>query len=214
MNTIFNLYKSCKISGTGFFNLLIKSVYYKVIKGKNIRAGNRVFIKGLKNILTRGRVTIGLTDAGFSHRTDSTFLNIRGSLEFKGDFSVGRGCRLDVGPNGKITIGKNGYITANSYLIISHNLVIGDNCAISWDCQFLDEDFHSISYEGKKNTRNDIIIGNNVWIGSGVKIYKGTQIPDGCVIAANSVVKATFEKQNLLIGGNPARVIKEDVSWN
>ena len=94
-----------------------------------------------------------------------------------------------------------------------HELVIGDNCAISWDCQFLDEDFHNISYSGKRKVENSIIIGDNVWIGCGVKIYKGTVIPNGCVIASDSIVKGAFYVENSLIGGNPAKTIKENIEW-
>ncbi len=94
-----------------------------------------------------------------------------------------------------------------------HKLKIGDNCAISWNCQFLDEDFHEIKYQGKKETPEEIIIGNKVWIGSNVCVYKGTFIPNGCVIASNSVVKGGFEEENVLIAGNPAKVIKRNISW-
>ena len=94
-----------------------------------------------------------------------------------------------------------------------HKLDIGDNCAISWDCQFLDEDFHEISYSDKHKTENAIIIGDNVWIGCGVKIYKGTVIPRGCVLASDSVVKGKFHIENSIIGGNPAKVIKENIEW-
>lgn len=53
-----------------------------------------------------------------------------------------------------------------------------------------------------------------MWIGCGVKIYKGTVIPEGCVIASDTIVKGVFEIENSLIGGNPARVIKENIKWN
>jgi acetyltransferase-like isoleucine patch superfamily enzyme len=94
-----------------------------------------------------------------------------------------------------------------------HELTIGDNCLISWDCQFLDDDFHEIIYANKKNSENSIKIGNNVWIGCGVKIYKGTVIQDNCVIASNSIVRGVFNSQNSLIGGNPAKIIKENINW-
>jgi acetyltransferase-like isoleucine patch superfamily enzyme len=150
---------------------------------------------------------------GFSHKKDITYLNIKGQLFFQGAFSIGRGCRFDIGERAKVVIGKGGYINCNSSLLIYHNLSIGDNCAISWDCQFLDEDFHTIDYEGKKETTNSIVIGNHVWMGNSVKVYKGTVIPDGCVIASNSVVKGIFLLKNCLIGGSPAKVLKENVSW-
>lgn len=88
-----------------------------------------------------------------------------------------------------------------------HGLTIGDNCAIAWDCQFLDENFHNITYKNKIQRPKEIKIGNNVWIGAGVKIYEGTFIADGCVISSNSIVRG-------IIGGNPSKVIKENVSWN
>ena len=54
----------------------------------------------------------------------------------------------------------------------------------------------------------DIDIGKNCWIGDGVVILAGTIIGDNCVIAANSVVKGNF-KNNVLIGGLPAKILKE-----
>jgi acetyltransferase-like isoleucine patch superfamily enzyme len=172
-----------------------------------------VKINGIENIETNGRLKIGLNYVGFIHKSDKTYLNINGKLSFKGDYSIGRGCRFDIGTNGIVSIGNGGYTNANTTFIIMHQLTIGDNCAISWDCQFLDEDFHEIFYDGKKNHDNSIIIGNNVWIGCGVKIYKGTVIPDNCVIASNSIIKDVFKEKNSLIAGNPAKIIKRNVQW-
>ena len=95
-----------------------------------------------------------------------------------------------------------------------HGLQIGENCAISWNCQFLDEDFHQLDYEGKAvKNNNSIYVGNKVWIGSNVTILKGAYISSESVVAANSVVIGKFEKKGVLIAGNPAKVIKEGVTW-
>jgi acetyltransferase-like isoleucine patch superfamily enzyme len=45
-----------------------------------------------------------------------------------------------------------------------------------------------------------------------VVILKGTTIGSGSVVAAGSVVKGEFPS-NVLIGGNPARILKENVNW-
>lgn len=59
-----------------------------------------------------------------------------------------------------------------------------------------------------RNTKGDVIIGNDVWIGRGVTIMYGVTIGDGSVIAANSHVVSDVEPYSM-VGGNPARLIKK-----
>lgn len=191
------------------FKFLINKIFYK----NNIFAHQKVIIRGKRNIDVGGELDIGTSFVGFQTNSDVTLLNVRGKLFVEGKFSIGRGCRFDIGEGGIVELGDGGYIAAFSLFIITKKLKIGKNCAISWNCQFLDNDFHHIEYEGKKEKSNSIIIGDNVWIGSGVSIYKGTIVPNGCVIASNSVVRGVFENENSIISGNPAKVIKEKVTW-
>jgi acetyltransferase-like isoleucine patch superfamily enzyme len=213
MSTLFELYKKCKKSDSNFFIVLIKLLVNRLIYNKAILLHHKTTIKGIKNIQCHKRVDIGIEYVGFMHRTDKTFLNIDGKLNIKGNCSIGRGCRFDIGKDAVVSIGEGTCINCNSSIIIMHKFSIGDDCTISWNCQILDDDFHTIDYEGKKDTSNSIEIGNHVWIGCGVKIYKGTKIPDGCVIASDSVIKGKFDKMNCLIGGNPAKILKENIQW-
>jgi acetyltransferase-like isoleucine patch superfamily enzyme len=208
-----SIYKKCKKAESVFVVSFVKHKIYKWFYKKDILAHDQVFIKGVGNIETDHRLEIGMGYVGFVHKSVKTYLNINGKLKLSGHYNIGRGCRFDIAENAVISIGKGGYINVNATFIIMHGLSIGDNCAISWDCQFLDEDFHEIDYKGKKETAKEIKIGNNVWIGCGVKIYKGTIIPDGCVVAANSIVKGVFLEKNVLIAGHPAKVIKNEVVW-
>jgi acetyltransferase-like isoleucine patch superfamily enzyme len=213
MRQIKNLYKICKKSDTNFIVALLRLGFNYIIYNKKLLLHQEVKIKGIKNINANRLIQIGTDYVGFIHKTDKTFLNIHGKLVIKGTCSIGRGCRFDIGKNAIVSIGEGGYINCNTTVIIMHELTIGDNCVISWNCQFLDEDFHSITYPDKKETDNYIKIGNHVWIGCGVKIYKGTTIPNGCVVAADSIVKNKFEKENCLIGGNPAKILRENIDW-
>lgn len=63
----------------------------------------------------------------------------------------------------------------------------------------------------KLGDKKEVIIGNNVWIGSKVIILKGAKIGDNSIIAAGSVVLGKEYPSNVIIGGNPAKVIKEVV---
>ena len=51
------------------------------------------------------------------------------------------------------------------------------------------------------------VIGDNVWIGQRVTIVPGRRIASGTVVAACAVVTKDFP-ENMIIGGNPARVIR------
>lgn len=213
LKVYYNLYKTCKKSDTSFFKVAFREILYRVLYKKSFWLHQNVTIHGIRNIELPGKLNVGIDYFGFIHKTDKTYLNVNGKLRLNGNYSIGRGCRFDIGTDGIVSIGKGGYTAANTTFIIMHGLTIGDNCAISWDCQFLDEDFHEINYLGKKSNGKSIVIGNNVWIGCGVKIYKGTVIPNNCVIASNSIVKGKFNMENCLIGGNPATIIKENIKW-
>ncbi len=193
--------------------VLLRFLYYRIFYRVNIVAHPKVRITGVRNISILGDLEIGVSPFGIFHPDDVTVLNIAGKLTINGSYSIGRGCRFDIGKDAVVTIGKEGHITGFTDFIISNKLSIGDYCAISWNCQFLDDDRQKIFYENKKDKDNLITIGNHVWIGSGAQIYKGTVIADGCVVASNAVVRGVFDKAGCIIGGNPARVIKENVSW-
>lgn len=206
------LWKKCRASKISFFMVLLRSVYFG-LRGKNILCGNGVTIYDLKNIVISDCIEIAIRPIGFVNRFDRTFLNVNGTLRFGGKFSVGRGCRFDIGENAIAVFG-SGYISANTTFVIMHGITIGDGCAIAWGCQFLDKDFHDLQYPGRtSDDDNRIAIGSKVWIGCNVSILKGAEVPDGCVIASGSVVRSKFRVKNALIAGNPARIIKENVMW-
>lgn len=212
MHKIISLFKECRESESSFFLTAVRHLLYKIY-GKNILAGCRLKIKGVKNIQTNGVLRIGLNYVGFMHKNDRTHLNINGSLIFHDSFSIGKGCRFDIGSNAVAEFGSNSGITSNATFIIMHGIKVGDSCVISWGCQFMDDDFHRLSYQGRKEKDPPIELGNHVWIGSNVTVLKGSKIPDGCVVASGSVVCSKFDKPHCLIAGNPAKIIREDVSW-
>lgn len=53
-----------------------------------------------------------------------------------------------------------------------------------------------------------ITIGNDVWVGGGAIICPGVSIGNGVVVGAGAVVTRSFP-DNVFVGGNPARIIKE-----
>lgn len=107
------------------------------------------------------------------------------------------------------------------------NLKIGDNVFINSGCHFQDQGgikignnvlighnvvLATLNHNFNPNLRGNIIpspiyIGNNVWIGSNSTICPGVTINDGAIIAAGSVVTKDIP-ENVIVGGNPAKIIK------
>ncbi len=94
---------------------------------------------------------------------------------------------------------------------------IGEDCMFSFDISLRTTDSHAIiDTESKKriNIAEDISIGDHVWIAADVIILKGVQIEDNSVVAIKSVVTKKFtEEKGVLIGGNPARIIRQGINW-
>ena len=96
------------------------------------------------------------------------------------------------------------------------SVIIGENCAISYDVELNCTDTHSIFDENNNllNIGKSIIIGNNVWLCKEVRIMKNTNVPNGCIVAQGSIVTKKFDKENCILAGNPARVVKENIRWD
>lgn len=84
-------------------------------------------------------------------------------------------------------------------IIVNPNARVGRNCRIQ-ACT-------NIGASGGKPEAPKI--GDNVYIGPGAKIYGDIVIGDNCAIAANAAVSQSFLEPNKIIGGIPAKVIKD-----
>jgi virginiamycin A acetyltransferase len=60
-------------------------------------------------------------------------------------------------------------------------------------------------------SRGDTVVGNDVWFGWQCTIMPGVTIGDGAIVAAGSVVTSDVPPYTV-VGGNPARVIKQRFS--
>lgn len=117
--------------------------------------------------------------------------------------------------NNSIIIGNEVTIEGGHFAVTGHNkkITIGNDCMISNNVTIRTGDSHAILQNGIKiNNEKDVIIGNNVWIGNNVIILKGGHVGEGAIIGAGSVVTSDIEA-NTIYAGNPARIIKSNISW-
>lgn len=74
----------------------------------------------------------------------------------------------------------------------------------------MDHNGHGIKADERNlpGTVREIEIGDNVWLGNNGAILPGTLIGKNSIVGANSVVKGSFP-ENVIIQGNPAKIIKK-----
>ena len=114
----------------------------------------------------------------------------------------------DYGVN--IHIGENFYSNWNLTMLDVCPITIGDNAMIGPNCQFLTP-LHPLDPTQRTSGieyGDPILIGDNFWAGGGVTILPGVTLGDNVVAGAGAVVTKSFG-DNVVLGGNPARVIKE-----
>ena len=129
-----------------------------------------------------------------------------GALRLDGSSNLFGGVRINVFPQAECRVGEGSYVAFNSRIFCEKSVHIGSNCAISWDVEIMDTDFHRTVMQDAGVGRSGIVIGDHAWIGAGARILKGVELGSNVVVGAGSVVTKSFE-DNAIVAGNPARVI-------
>jgi acetyltransferase-like isoleucine patch superfamily enzyme len=109
-----------------------------------------------------------------------------------------------------LTIGKCSSIGDKTQIHCCEKVSIGDYVLISWGVNILENNYHNTADNAIKTA--PIVIHDRVWIGCNAIILSGVTIGFGSIIAAGSVVTKDVPPSSL-VGGNPARVIRETQPW-
>lgn len=126
--------------------------------------------------------------------------------------------------------GENVYMEPNIRVDYGYNIFVGENFFANFDCVILDVcevsfgdncmlapgvHIYTATHPLDPTERNSgreyakpITFGNNVWIGGSAVINPGVTIGDNVVIASGAVVTKDVP-DNVVVGGNPAKIIKQ-----
>lgn len=189
-----------KPDGTKLKVKKIKGIYIKFIRnGNHIEIHEPFNFKGCKIICIENMNIIIESTKHRIHGLDISGWNCRNSNIKIGKNLFGNPVKLKSFPNGDI--------------------LIGDDCMLGYGCEIRTSDEHLI-YEkenlkpNREKINQSVVLKNHVWIGSGALILKGCIIPENSVIGANAVVaNKKYEKSNIVIAGNPAKIVKENIIW-
>jgi acetyltransferase-like isoleucine patch superfamily enzyme len=148
--------------------------------GRNLRIDGKLSIRGPGRVIFGDNVRVGMTVTPWTYAPEAT-IEI-GSDSFVNGTSFGCQQRIRIGPR-----------------------------AILGRSSIMDTDFHSLGIN-----RHDpsapvrvapVVLEENVWIGAQVGILPGTRIGRNSVVGFGAVCAGVFPK-NVVIAGNPARVIR------
>lgn len=193
------------------FNLIRGNIKFLFVKknsrlffvGKNtkIKAATKVTInKGVnigENVVIDALSLNGVNIGSNVRIADYSRILCSGTIRNLGKgFSIGDNCG----------IGEYGFFGSAGGIEIGNDVIMGQNVRFHSENHNYQDLTELIRLQGV--TQQGIKIGDNCWIGSGVVFLDGAEIGSGCVVAANSVVNKKF-KNNCIIAGTPARIIKE-----
>lgn len=110
-------------------------------------------------------------------------------------------------------IGTNSFIGRNSIITKSQ---IGNYCSIAPYVKIGlgEHDYNNITTSVKfvndpynELTKNECIIGHDVWVGTGAVILRGVKVGTGAIVGANAVVTKDVPEYGIVVGV-PAKLIK------
>jgi acetyltransferase-like isoleucine patch superfamily enzyme len=154
---------------------------------KRIYLGDDVKIQAYVKLLCDSRIHIGNN----THIHENCMLITCG-----GNIEIGDYCYINPST---ILYGHGGLKIGNNVLVAAQTIVIPANHIFTNKNQL-------IRLQG--DTKQGIVIEDDVWIGCGCKILDGVTIGKGSVIGAGSVVTKDVEQYSVVVGV-PAKVIKQ-----
>jgi acetyltransferase-like isoleucine patch superfamily enzyme len=159
-------------------------------------------------------------------------LRLRGRLQLDGMAFIGPKCRLEVGKNavlelgrwswighgckircheGRVSLGAKSVMGQECTISAYQHVSIGRECVIADRVMLIDFDHGSVEVERPIRLqgiyKRDVHVGHNVWIGYGACILRGVTVGDNAIIGTSSVVTKDVEP-NAVVGGVPARVLR------
>lgn len=190
-----------------------KGIFFPVIvASKNLKIkklSGKVFTKKARI----GSIKIGFGSVGIiDEKYRRSLWENTGTITFEGnaDLCVG----IKIACHGDLIFGDSCRFNGNSDIICFDKIKFGNNCLVSWECLFMDTDFHNIfdiDTKLKVNENKPILIDDDVWIGCRSTILKGAHIPCQSVVAACSTVTKRLMYNNCIYVSNDAK--KKNIKW-
>lgn len=212
------------IPKTIFFNFKVlpicQAIKFPYIVSYHIKlhgVNRKTFISKDKKMRTAS-MRIGFGDSITSRRESPRgVLNIEegGLIVVGNELGLSQGCVLSV-KNAKITLGNHFRCNYSTTIdCAGEDIEIGDDVVFGWNVVLKNNDGHYVIENGEESVLSKkIVIHDHVWVCAFSTILKGTTLMNDSVVAYGSLLTKTIDKANVLYGGIPAKVVKENINWS
>lgn len=129
----------------------------------------------------------------------------------KGPNLIRSGASIEIVNGGKLTIGQ-GATNVNLTIMCAKEITIGNGVRIGRDVSIRDYNGSHVIVSDTYRNEAPVHIGDHCWLCTGCTIMPGVTIGDGSVVAANATVTKDVPPHSL-VGGSPAKVLKENIEW-
>ncbi|WP_122089441.1 sugar O-acetyltransferase [Halalkalicoccus subterraneus] len=126
----------------------------------------------------------------------------------EGDATVEPPVHCDYGSN--ISVGEDFYANFDCVILDVCRVEFGDNCLLGPGIHVYTAT-HPLAAEGRAagiESGEPVTVGDDVWIGGRAVLNPGVTVGEGAVIASGAVVTEDVPA-GVVVGGNPARVLRE-----
>jgi serine O-acetyltransferase len=98
---------------------------------------------------------------------------------------------ITIGPN---CFGKGLYLPHYGYVVVNPSARFGENCVVQCGV----------------NVSESVSGGDKLYLGAGCKLMIGVSIKTGTIVGANAVVTKSFDEENIVVAGIPAKKISNE----
>lgn len=195
------------------YNFFCRSVTGSVSKGASIILQKHSII----DISSKGKVLLnGCLNFGYKRvkgsKLESRLLVDPNATLVAGNCSIGYGADVEVFAGATLELGDGCIFNINSTIICGEKILIQGDVFFGRNVTIRDNNGgHFISRRMYKDKR-PVIIGQHSWICEQSMVMPGAKIGAGVIVSANSVVTGKVPNF-VMVKGDPAEVVDEDVYW-
>jgi acetyltransferase-like isoleucine patch superfamily enzyme len=194
---------------------IVRSLYLSVRFGGWFIVSRRTRIK----IGRRSKVTIARGSfffVGFVHygpTPAAIHIGRDATLSVEGTVLIRKAARVFVHDGAHLEMHSGSGVADYTTVTCFDHIVFHEGSGTSWYCNVMDTNGHVVVVDGDpKPASAPIVFAPKALIGSFVTVLPGVTIGEGSLVAAGSVVTKDIPPHSLA-GGNPAKILSQDVTW-